>query len=496
MGSALARSAFSSNIRERLDFSCALFDDQAQLLAQAAHIPIHLGSMPDLLARMARMEHHRGDVLLANDPAEGGTHLPDITMVAPLFVGQRLVGFAAARAHHADVGGMTPGSMGRATEIFQEGLILPIVRLYRRGRACRDLWDLILRNVRTPKEREGDLLAQLAACRTAQSRFEQLIERYSLEALQENSRALLLYSEQLTRSALARLPQGVAEAEDVLEYDGALLPIRCRLEIDERGAHCDFTGTSPAVAAPVNAPLPVTSAAVYYCFQCLFGDAIPVNAGLFRPITVSAPEGCLVNAGHPWPVAAGNVETSQRIVDVVMAALATLCPERICASAAGTMNNLTVGSSGGEQPFSYYETSGGGYGGGPEGPGLSGVQVHMTNTRNTPAEALESEMPLRLWRYAIRPESGGEGLHRGGNGLVREIEFLREARVSLLATRRLVSPPGLAGGKPGLGGIDRWRDRDEKWHELPPQATRGVLSGERICLETPGGGGWGAGIPE
>jgi N-methylhydantoinase B/oxoprolinase/acetone carboxylase alpha subunit len=488
MGTALQRSAFSPNIRERLDFSCAVFDSEARLLAQAAHIPVHLGSMPELIRRMATLQHRPGDVLVANDPQAGGTHLPDITMVAPIFIDGLLLGYAAARAHHADVGGAYPGSMGPATEIFQEGLILPIVRLYREGEPVEDLWSLILRNVRTPREREGDLLAQLAACRTAQRRLENLVARYGRATLIAHGVALLDYSERLARAELAALPQGEAEAEDWLEFGDELILIRCKLRLADGGASCDFTGTAASVKAPLNAPLAVTRAAVIYCFQCLFGDRVPVNEGLFRPIEVSAPRGTVVHAQHPDPVAAGNVETSQRVVDVVMAALRRLCPGRIGACAAGTMNNLTVGGPG---PFAYYETSGGGYGGSPLGAGASGVQIHMTNTRNTPAEALESEMPLRLWRYALRPGSGGAGRHPGGQGLVRELEFLREARVSLLATRRRIPPPGAEGGSSGQPGRDHRVAADGSLELLPGQFTRIFPPGERIRLETPGGGGWG-----
>ncbi|MGE0493790.1 MAG: hydantoinase B/oxoprolinase family protein [Vulcanimicrobiota bacterium] len=491
MGSALARSAFSPNIRERLDFSCALFDPVGQLVAQAAHIPVHLGSMPDLVAELAQLPTQPGDVLAANDPYAGGTHLPDITLVAPCYRHQQLIGWAAARAHHADVGGMTPGSMPVSREIFQEGLRIPPVYLFRAGQRQEDLWRLILANVRTPDEREGDLLAQLAACHTAARRLDELVDRYGLDQVLAHQQALLDYSQRLTEEALSALPAGQASAEDVLELAGQTYPVRVRVVLEERRARLDFAGSAPCLAGPLNAPLPVTKAAVYYVFRCLLGDHIPANQGAFRPLVIEAEPGTVVRATPPAAVVAGNVETSQRIVDVVWAALAQLLPEVAPAASAGTMNNLAMGGEHQGRPFAYYETMGGGCGASAAGSGEHGVQVHMTNTRNTPAEALESEMPLRIRHYGLRRGSGGEGKHRGGDGICRVIEFLAPARVSLLSSRRLQGPPGANGGGPGLPGR-QLRTRDGEEVELPGQFQEDFLTGDVLRLETPGGGGWGA----
>ncbi len=490
MGTALARSAFSPNIRERLDFSCALFDRDGQLTAQAAHIPVHLGSMPELVARVAQEPCEPGDVVAANDPYAGGTHLPDITLVSPCFVHNELVGWAAARAHHADVGGMASGSMSLTREIYQEGLRIPPIRLYRGGQRQDDVWTLLLSNVRTPEEREGDLLAQLAACRTAERRYGELVDRYGLNSVTEHCQALLDYSQRLTEEGLSRLPVGSAEGEDFLEYERRRYRLRVRVRLKGETAEIDFEGTDGCLPGPMNAPLPVTQAAVYYVFRCLLGSHIPANAGAFRPVRVSAPQGSLVNANLPAAVAAGNVETSQRLVDVVWTALSQLVPDLAPAASAGTMNNLTIGGAYRGKPFAYYETMGGGSGASAVGNGLSATQVHMTNTRNTPAEALETEMPLRLLRYAVRPDSGGAGRHRGGDGLIRELEFLAPVEVSLLATRRLSGPPGAQGGQPGQPGRQAgWRE--QAWHELPGQFREQFRAGDKLRLETPGGGGWG-----
>lgn len=485
MGAALRRSAFSPNIRERLDFSCALFDPEGQLLAQAAHIPVHLGSMPQLVQRLAReVELGPRDTLVVNDPSWGGTHLPDLTLVTPLMLGRRRLGYAASRAHHADVGGMAAGSMPMSRELVQEGLILPPVRLLVNGRRNADVWALLLRNVRTPEEREGDLLAQVAANHTAVRRVAELAGRVDWE---RSCQALLAHSELLVRAGLRALPEGRARAEDHLEHHGERVGIRVALELFDGSLSCDFAGTSPALAGNLNAPFPVTSAAVYYAVLCLLGGEVPVNQGAFRPVQIKAEQGSLLNPPVWAAVAAGNVETSQRVVDVMLQALGQLVGESVPACSAGTMNNLVLGG----RDWAYYETSGGGAGASRGLPGGSGLQVHMTNTRNTPAESLESDHPLRLRRYALRRDSGGKGAFRGGDGLVRELELLRPATVSLLAQRREAGPPGACGGQPGQAGRDSYQLPGASPERLDPQSSQAFPAGTLIRLETPGGGGWG-----
>lgn len=499
MGVTLTRAAFSPNIRERLDFSCALFDSEGALVAQAAHIPVHLGSMPDLTMRLAQMPQNPGDCWVVNSPYEGGTHLPDLTLVTPLFDRSRQrIGFAAARAHHADIGGMTPGSMPLSQEIFQEGLILPPVLLYRRGKRCKDVFDIILANVRTPREREGDLLAQLSACRQAETRLRDLEERYGAEVLRESMSALQAHSQRLTGLALEDLADGVSEHSEVLEWSSpgglqrgeALLKVR--LEICGGVLRCDFSGTEKAVPASINAARPVTCAAVYYGLLVFLGqaDGIPINQGVFRCVEVVTEPGTMVDAAPPAAVAAGNVETSQRVVDLVLGALSRLFPARLPAASGSSMNNLTVGGfTAAGKPFTYYETAGGGYGGGPLRPGLSAAQIHMTNTRNTPAETLEREYPMRLWRYAVREGTGGAGTHRGGDGLVRELEFLTPVQATLLASRRTTCAQGVGGGEPGAPGLDILvADGTEK--ALPGQGSWPLPAGSRLRIQTPAGGGW------
>ncbi len=492
MGTILARSAFSPNIRERLDFSCALFDPRGELLAQAAHIPVHLGSMPLLVRKIAGLEWADGDIYAANDPYTGGTHLPDITLVMPCFHGGRMFGFAAARAHHADVGGMSPGSMPRSREVYQEGLILPPVRLFRGGRRVEDLWQVLLANVRTPAEREGDLLAQVASCRAAAQRLGALLERYGAEELALHQEALLEHGERSMRAALRELPQGQAESRDTLELPLGEVELQCRISLEGEQAVVDLRACADSVEACVNAPLPVTQAAVYYVFRLLLGARMPANGGAFRALQILTRPGSVVDPLPPAPVVAGNVETSQRIVDLVMQAMARLLPERVPACSAGTMNNLALGGLHDKRPFAYYETLGGGCGGGPGGPGESGVQVHMTNTRNTPAEALEVDFPLRVRRYALRTGSGGEGEHPGGEGVIRELEFLAPVRATLLAQRRRRGAPGLGGAADGAPGRQT-RIREGREEPLEGWFEESFEIGDRLRLETPGGGGWSTG---
>jgi N-methylhydantoinase B len=506
MGAALRRTAVSPNIKERRDYSCAVFDGDARVIAMGDHMPVHLGSMPmSVEAAVRALTLGPGDIAILNDPYAGGTHLPDITMVMPVFLaasGQPMF-FVAARAHHADVGGMYAGSMGPAREIFQEGLRIPPVRIVRGGELQREVLDLILLNVRTPREREGDLAAQMGACRVGEQRLLHLAERYSTDKLRMLGEQLLDYSERLVRAELRTLPAGDFSAEDFLDDDGVSaepLRIAVRLSIDTSAAtlHIDFTGTSPQCAGSVNAVRAITLSACFYVLRCLLPDDAPATAGILRPLTLTAPEGTLVAALPPAAVAGGNVETSQRIVDTLLRALALAAPERMPAASAGTMSNLTIGGIDARTgaAFTYYETTAGGMGAGPASRGLSGVQTHMTNSLNTPIEALEFAYPFRVRRYGYRTGSGGAGEHRGGDGLIRELELLSDAEVTLLADRRKFAPYGLDGGQPGARGRALVIDpRNGAETELPGKCSRRLPQGTVLRIETPGGGGWGAATP-
>ena len=492
MGVVLGRTALSPNIKERRDYSCAVFDARGALAAQAAHIPVHLGSTPlAVRAALERVAMGPGDVVIVNDPFAGGTHLPDVTLVAPVFLAgaRRPFGYVANRAHHADMGGMSPGSMPLATEIFQEGFRLPPVHLVRAGRMVADVRALFLANTRVPAEREGDLMAQWAALRVGADRLRALAAARGVGRLAAEMAALQAYSAALMRATIARLKPGTYRATDVLDDDGlgaARLPIVVAITIRRGRARIDFAGSAPQARGPVNANLAVTRSAVLYVFTALAEERVPPNDGLARPLSIAAPEGSIVNARFPAAVAGGNVETSQRIVDVLLRALAGAAPDRVPAASAGSMNNLALGGAG----FAYYETLAGGAGAGPHGPGLSAVHTHMTNTMNTPVEALEAYYPLRVRRYAVRRGSGGRGRHRGGDGLVREIELLEPTAVTLLAERRRVPPYGLAGGAAGATGRD-WLVRAGRTSRIPAKTTFAAEPGDRLRVETPGGGGFG-----
>jgi N-methylhydantoinase B len=503
MGVVLRKSSYSPNIKERRDFSCALFDAQGRLVAQAAHIPVHLGAMPLSVAAAVEAfgaDLAPGDLIVLNDPFRGGTHLPDITMVSPVFLppgqGGQLIGFAASRAHHADVGGMTPGSMPVAREIYQEGLIIPPVRLMRAGVMERGVRDLILANVRTPDERLGDLQAQIAANRRGEERLLALAGRYGREEIAEAMAQLLAYTERTTRRLLASLPDGVYRFEDFLDDDGITAEaVRICVAIAIRGdsAVVDFQGSAPQRAGSVNAVYAITLSAVYYVFRCLLGPDVPDNAGCLTPMEVIAPPGTVVNALPPAPVAGGNVETSQRIVDVLLGALAQACPEKVPAASQGTMNNLTIGGllPTGEGSFAYYETIGGGMGARPNADGPSALHSHMTNTLNTPVEALEYAYPLRVLRYQVRRGSGGVGKFRGGDGIRRDLQVLTDCQATLLTERRQRGPYGLAGGGPGQPG-ENVLIRNEKEIPLPGKGTVELKAGEVLSIRTPGGGGYGS----
>ena len=532
MGAALRHTAFSPNIKERRDYSCAIFDGAGAALAMGDHMPVHLGSMPlSVHAAITQMKLRPGDVCMLNDPFCGGTHLPDITVVAPVFIGRTKRGaspdfFVASRAHHADVGGSYAGSMGPCREIYQEGLRIPPVKIVRDGKIDREILAMVLNNVRTAEEREGDLSAQLGACHTGITRLEELCRRYGLPRVQSAARNLLLYSEEMMRAFLATIPPGTYAAEDFLDDDGVRdEPVRIQVKItfpragSDHGSAAltqgrrkdgapggtaraawqavvvDFTGSSPQAEGSINAVEAITYSACFYVFRCLLREDVPATAGLMRPIRLVAPPGTVVNARPPAAVAGGNVETSQRIVDVLLRALAQAIPDRIPAASSGTMNNLTVGGmdvrSGDAVPFAYYETIAGGSGASPGHDGVSGVHTHMTNSLNTPAEALEYAYPFRVTRYALRVGSGGDGARRGGDGVVREIEVLTDATVTILSDRRKTRPYGLAGGSSGRSGRTEVFRRDGSTELLPGKGSTRLRQNERVCVESPGGGGWG-----
>jgi N-methylhydantoinase B len=500
MGAALRRSAFSPNIKERRDYSCAVYDADGQVLAMGDHMPVHLGSMPaSVAAARAAFALHAGDIALLNDPFAGGTHLPDLTMVMPIFLprNRRPSFYVANRAHHADVGGALAGSMGPAREIFQEGLRIPPVKIFRRGEVNQDVMALLLTNVRTPGEREGDLAAQIAACRTGERRLLEIAQKYGEREVSTYGQHLLDYSAAMMRAALRELRAGTYTAEDFLDDDGVSdepLRIRVRIRIAADHAEVDFTGSAPQCAGNVNAVEAIAIAAVYYVFRCLLSEDVPATSGLMEPLRVITPAGTIVNARPPAAVAGGNVETSQRMVDTLLRALAKAAPQRIPAASQGTMNNLTLG---GKDPrhsgaaFAYYETIAGGMGARPNKDGASAIHTHMTNSWNTPIEVFEQVYPVRLREYSIRRNSGGNGGFRGGDGIVREIELLADTQVGLLCDRRKRGPYGLAGaedGKPGKNAIMR----SGKIKELPGKCAFFADAGSILRIETPGGGGWGA----
>jgi len=500
MGISLRRAAFSPNIKERRDYSCAVFDRRGRLIAQGDHMPVHLGSMPmSVKAAIERCPMAHGDVVILNDPYAGGTHLPDVTVVAAVYPesgrGEPLF-YVANRAHHADIGGATPGSMGKATEIFQEGLRIPPIRIVRSGRTDEEVLNLLLANVRVHDERRGDLAAQLGGLRVGSLRLLETVERYGFKECDEYASHLVSYAARLMRRRLADIPDGVFQAEDFLDDDGETNePIRISVSIEIRGdrATVDFTGSSPQVRGPVNAVEAITVSAVYYVFRCLIGGDVPASAGILDPLNITVPVGTVVNARPPAAVAGGNVETSQRIVDVLLKALAQAAPALVPAASQGTMNNLTIGGwdSARRKEFTYYETIAGGMGARPGAAGLSAVHTHMTNSLNTPIEALEYAYPMRVIQYSIRRGSGGAGRWRGGDGIVREIELLDDARVSLLSDRRRRGPYGLKGGKEGKPGRADLLRRNGKKERLPGKFSIDVKRGERIVIETPGGGGYG-----
>jgi N-methylhydantoinase B len=484
MGAVLIRGAYSSNIKERRDCSTALFDGRGRMVAQAEHIPVHLGAMPEAVAAIMRHDPRPGDVFAINDPYSGGTHLPDITLVSPVAPRGEIIGYAVTRAHHSDVGGMRPGSMpSDSREIYQEGIIIPPLRLVRGGEYVDDILDFILANVRTPEIRRGDLRAQIAANRIAEERVGELIERRGEEIVLAAFDEVISYTERRTREAIRELPDGVYRAEDFLEGDGTVdedIPIRATVRIADDSISIDFAGTADSVRGNVNCPLPVTRSACYFALRVLLPKDVPANAGTYAPLEIRAPEGSLVNAKSPSAVVAGNVETSNRIADAVLAALSEAAT--LPAQGQGTMNNTIIGGPG----WTYYETIGGGQGASDKGPGPSGVHVGMSNTLNTPIEAFELEYPMRVERYELLYGSGGEGEHQGGDGIVRSVRVLEPASLSLLTDRRRHPPRGANGGKPGKVGENLLNEE-----KLPPKVGRELEKGDVVTVRTPGGGGYG-----
>lgn len=492
MGVVLCRSSFSPNIKERRDFSCALFDAQARLVAQAAHIPVHLGSMAlSVKAAVKAFRLRAGDSVILNDPYQGGTHLPDITLVSPVFVGSRKTPafYVANRAHHADVGGKSPGSMALASHLKEEGVVISPTLFTQRGKINQKFLKSFLKQVRKPEERRADLKAQAFTNEIGIGRMRDLANQYGLSKIQKAMMEFRRYEERLTREALQKIPKGIYSFQDAMDDDGftkTLVWIAADIRTGGKSVLVDFSRSQDQVQGPVNATDAITYSAVAYVFRCLVTSLMGEEVFSMNPIEVITRKGSVVDAAYPAPVAGGNVETSQRIVDVLLGALAKALPSLIPAASQGTMNNLAFGS----EKFTYYETLAGGMGGSPTRKGENAMHSHMTNTLNTPLETLETTLPLRVTQYRIRNGSGGKGLQTGGNGLIREYEFLEEAEVSILSDRRRRSPYGLKGGRPGKVGIN-FLISNGKTKRLPGKCELTVKKGDRIRIETPGGGGWG-----
>lgn len=498
MGQTLKRTAYSPNIKERMDASCAVFDAEGRMVAQAEHIPVHLGSMP-LAIKAIRGEFRepleKGDQVILNDPYRGGSHLNDITVIKPVFFKGELVGYVANKAHHADVGGVAPGSMPSGSRlIFEEGILIAPQKLFTRGRISPVIEERVRSGMRDPRERMGDLRAQMAANNTGERRFIQYLEKYGLETFREFSEEVMSYSEKRVRAAMERIPDGVYSAEDCLDDDGVFdepLVIRVKVTIEGSTMEVDFEGTQEMSEGNLNAPYSVTLSSVYYVARCITDPETPPNAGCYRPLKVLVPEGCLLNPVKPAAVAAGNVETSQRIVDVLFLALKDALPDLIPAQSQGTMNNLLIGGKVNGREFAYYETIGGGEGALPFRNGMSGVHTHMTNTMNTPVEALELAYPLLVEEYRLREGSGGRGRYNGGLGIRRAIRYMAEAgTLSIISDRRRFPPGGIFGGEDGKPGRNVLV-RNGREIPLPSKVTMGIRRGDLIIIETPGGGGWG-----
>ncbi|WP_458210441.1 hydantoinase B/oxoprolinase family protein [Haladaptatus sp. NG-SE-30] len=511
MNANLIRTGYSPNIKERRDCSCALFDAAGEMISQAENMPVHLGAMPFSVA--AAIDHfppetlEPGDGVLLNDPFRGGAHLPDLTLVTPVFADGDVVAYAANRAHHADVGGSSAGSVAAdSTEIYQEGIRIPPVKFYESGEVNETAMDLILANVRTPDERRGDLRAQEAANQTGRRRFQELVSKYGADYLGEALEAIKDYSERRMRAEIASLPNDTYRFEDVLDDDGRGnedLPIVAAVTIDGEAVTVDFEGTAAQTEGPVNAVFAVTASATYYAIRCVTDPDIPPNHGCYRPIKIQAPEGTIINPVLPAAVVGGNLETSQRVTDVVLGALAKATPDRVLAGSQGTMNNVTFGGTDprDDSQYAFYETQGGGFGGRAGKDGLDGVHVHMSNTMNTPVEVLETAYPLRVTRYAFREDSGGAGEFRGGLGLRRDIGVRdHQAMFSLLADRRRHAPYGLVGGRDGTPGAayllenalnGKAKTDTSNGEQLAGKVVRELDPGTVVSIRTPGAGGYG-----
>ena len=498
MGVVLCKSSFSTNIKERKDFSCALFDSRGEMAAQAEHLPVHLASMSmSVKEAINALKMQDGDAVILNDPFQGGTHLPDITVVTPFIYkgSKKPLFYIANRAHHADVGGMSPGSMCNATEIFQEGIRIPPVKIAQGDTINKDIMDIITSNVRTPKEREWDIVAQISANAIGKQRLYELCVKYGKMKVIKYSSELQDYSDRVMKSVIKKIPDGEYSFSDCLDDDGVVdKPVRIKACINIKGSRVrvDFSGSSRQVTGCINAVYAVTVSCVFYVFRCLVDSDIPSNSGCMRSISICAPEGSVVNATFPTAVSGGNVETSQRIVDVVLGALSKAIPELIPAGSSGSMSNIAIGGFDKlkDRNFTYYETIAGGMGGRPDAQGISAIHTHMTNTLNTPIETIEHNYPFRIKEYKIRKQSGGNGKHSGGNGIVRNYEFHQAATVSILSDRRKHAPYGLRGGKKGKVGQDTLISKGRKY-KLPSKTTINVNRGDIISIHTPGGGGYG-----
>ncbi|NIP37519.1 MAG: hydantoinase B/oxoprolinase family protein [Candidatus Dadabacteria bacterium] len=496
MGAVLIKAAYSPNIKERRDLSCAIFEENGEMVSQAAHIPVHLGSMSFAVKSvLSELDLNQGDVLIVNDPYRGGTHLPDITIIAPFYYDGKIQYFLASRAHHADVGGITPGSMPLSNSIHEEGVIIPPSKLYSADRLNRKLFNKIINSTRDPEERKGDFNAQIGAVKLGLNRLGEVVEKYSLSKIRAASDQLLDYSERMMKRVIKGMKNGAYSFTDYLDgdgYDPNKIEIDVKLAINKDMATVDFAGSSKQVEGCLNCPLSVTTSAVLYVFQCLAPKELPLNSGSLRPIRIVTERGTVVDAEYPGAVAGGNVETSQRIVDAVFGALSKAMPDKVPAASAGTMNNLTIGGRArkGNGDFAYYETIAGGMGARKGMDGISAVQTHMTNTLNTPIESLERELPILVDSYSIRKNSGGKGRYNGGDGIVRSYKFLTDVTVTLITDRRKTSPYGIKGGANGRPGRNSVAINGNK-KVLPAKNSLNLKKGSVLTIETPGGGGWG-----